>query len=69
MIMCEKMEKLAKEYAAEAIKEVTKEVSAKKDIEFAKKMLANNEDITKIVQYTNLSVDEIEKIKASMEND
>ena len=56
-IMCEKMEKLAKEYAAD------------EHAETARKMLKKGYPIAEIAEITPLSLEDVEKIKAEMENE
>ncbi len=46
-----------------ALAENFNEGQEKKAIEIAKKMLADNEPIEKIVKYTKLSIEEIEKLE------
>ena len=42
--------------------EVTKEVTKKRAEELAKKMKSNGESIEKIIEYTKLTIEEIEKL-------
>ena len=54
---------LKREWMEEGLKEGIKEGSYKRNIEIAKTMLKDNMDIEIISKYTNLSKEELEKIK------
>ncbi|HJD55153.1 MAG TPA: hypothetical protein LFW21_00500 [Rickettsia endosymbiont of Pyrocoelia pectoralis] len=63
-------EKMAyRQYINKSFKDCDYLVSAEQKSTFniAKKMLADNESITKIVKYTDLSIEEIEQLKVEIE--
>ncbi len=52
---------------ANTIKKAKEESKAERSIEIAKKMLIANESTDKILEYTELSLEEIEKLKKEIE--
>ncbi|AWI04890.1 hypothetical protein [Clostridium drakei] len=58
-----KVEKIFEKEKEEAIKETRDQAEKGKAIEIAKNMLLDNEKIEKIVRYTKLSIEEINKLK------
>jgi len=58
-----KVEKIFEKEKEEAIKETRDQAEKGKAIEIAKNMLLDNEDVEKIVRYTKLSIEEINKLK------
>ena len=60
------MEKLMAKREKEAMEKGAKKAEKAKTIEFAKEMLANNESIDKVIQYTKLSLKEVRKIAEKM---
>jgi predicted transposase/invertase (TIGR01784 family) len=59
----DKTDRTRKLEAEEVTKKGTEEVTKSNMIEVCKKMLANDEDISKIISYTGLSEEQIEEIK------
>ncbi len=58
-----KVEKIFEKEKEEAIKETRDQAEKGKAIEIAKNMLLDNEDMEKIMRYTKLSIEEINKLK------
>jgi hypothetical protein len=58
-----KVEKIYEKEKEQAINEAVSRSEKSKAVEIAKNMLVDGEDIKKIVRYTNLSVEEINKLK------
>lgn len=61
-----KVEKIFEKEKEEAMKEAMNQAENGKAIEIAKNMLLDNENVEKIVRYTKLSLEEINKLKEVM---
>lgn len=64
-IMDEMIEEYIDECAAKAIAEVSAKIE-KENVERTKKMLKDNLSIEKVVEYSRLSIEEVEKLKQEM---